>query len=279
MNKQYRVTASALNIRTGPGVNYGRTGTYYNGNLVTVTETKNGWARTAKGWVSMDYLAAVGGAAADNMTTRNLNVIAKLHPDAQAAAKAVLQEAGAAGLPVIYTDGIRTKAEQDDLYAQGRTKPGSIVTNVKYPNSAHNWGVAVDFCRNVKGKEYDNSDGFFNSVGAIGKKHGFTWGGDWTSFVDRPHLELKKFMPGSSTKTLVSQYGTPEAFQKTWGSASSGGSDASSSAPAAKPWYEAAQTWAKEKNIADGNRPTEPATRAEVWQMLKNYHNMTERNK
>ncbi len=39
------------------------------------------------------------------------------------------------------------------------------------------------------------------------------------------------------------------------------------------PWYAEAQTWAKDLGItADGTRPADPCTRAEVWQMLKNYH-------
>lgn len=36
-----------------------------------------------------------------------------------------------------------------------------------------------------------------------------------------------------------------------------------------EPWYAEAQAWAKENGIADGERPTEPATRAEVWTMLQ----------
>ena len=119
-------------------------------------------------------------------------------------------------MPVLITQTFRTKQEQDDIYAQGRTKPGSIVTNVKYPNSAHCWGVAFDFCRNVKGKEWDNSDKFFNKVGAIGKSLGLTWGGDWKGFVDLPHLEMSKYMPNSSTNALVSKYGTPDKFKETW---------------------------------------------------------------
>lgn len=34
------------------------------------------------------------------------------------------------------------------------------------------------------------------------------------------------------------------------------------------PWYNDAQYWVKENGISDGTRPTEPVTRAEVWQML-----------
>ena len=35
------------------------------------------------------------------------------------------------------------------------------------------------------------------------------------------------------------------------------------------PWYADAQAWAMEMGIADGARPTDPATRAEVWTMLQ----------
>ena len=35
------------------------------------------------------------------------------------------------------------------------------------------------------------------------------------------------------------------------------------------PWYADAQAWAMEMGIADGARPTDPATHAEVWTMLK----------
>lgn len=120
------------------------------------------------------------------------------------------------GLPVKITDTRRDQAEQDALYAQGRTTPGSIVTNAKYPTSAHNWGLAFDFCRNVPGKEYDDSDHFFKKVGILGKSIGLAWGGDWQSFVDKPHLEYAELLPSNSVATIRAKYGTPEVFMKTW---------------------------------------------------------------
>lgn len=36
-------------------------------------------------------------------------------------------------------------------------------------------------------------------------------------------------------------------------------------------WYTEAMNWAKNSGICDGTRPDEPATRAEVVQMLYNY--------
>lgn len=41
--------------------------------------------------------------------------------------------------------GFRTFYNQDQLYAQGRTLPGSIVTNAKGGESAHNYGCATDW--------------------------------------------------------------------------------------------------------------------------------------
>ena len=142
--------------------------------------------------------------------------IEKLHPELVPICHEFVRRCKAAGLNVLVTETLRTKAEQDAIYAQGRTKPGVIISNAPYPKSPHCWGVAFDFCRNVKGKEYDDSDGFFAACGAIGKALGLTWGGDWKSFRDKPHLELKKYMPGSSTRWLIQTYGTPEAFFKTW---------------------------------------------------------------
>ena len=41
--------------------------------------------------------------------------------------------------------------------------------------------------------------------------------------------------------------------------------------PEEKPWYADAQDWVKENSISDGDRPEDPATRAEVWTMLKRF--------
>ena len=50
------VTATELNIRTGPNTTYESVGKYVNGDSVTITETKDGWGKTDKGWISMNYV-------------------------------------------------------------------------------------------------------------------------------------------------------------------------------------------------------------------------------
>lgn len=214
--------------------------------------------------------------------------INKLHPDLIQICHEFVKQCKASGLNVLVTDTFRSRQEQTELYAQGRTKKGSIVTNCRYPDSPHNWGVAFDFCRNVRGREYDNSDHFFERCGAIGKKLGLTWGGDWKKFVDKPHLELTKFMPNSSCSWLKKTYGTPEKFIETWRE------DDMTEAEVKKIALEAIEEYISElskkpatweagvmqkakakknkagKSVMDGTRPKAFITRGEIAQVLDN---------
>lgn len=52
----------SLNVRTGPGTSYARSGSLYNGTVVLVLSTSNGWSQvlhsgTRTGWVSSQYLS------------------------------------------------------------------------------------------------------------------------------------------------------------------------------------------------------------------------------
>ena len=145
--------------------------------------------------------------------------IEHLHPELQPIARKFEADCKAAGLNVLITETFRTTAEQDALYAQGRTKPGNIVTNCRGSDyqSPHQWGVAFDFCKNIRGQEYDDKDGFFKKCGEVAKKLGLFWGGDFKSFVDKPHVEwASKFLPSNSTATLKRNHGTPDKFKATW---------------------------------------------------------------
>jgi len=141
-----------------------------------------------------------------------------LHPQTRKKAERLLSLCREAGLPVAITETLRTAAEQDNLYAQGRTKPGKVVTQARGHDfqSGHQWGVAFDFCRNVRGAEWDESDGFFARAGELGKSVGLRWGGDFRDFKDPSHFEDIDFMTTPSTKALKERYGTPEAFRESW---------------------------------------------------------------
>ena len=155
--------------------------------------------------------------------------VSKLHPRLQSAVAQLQNLCKKEGLSLGIGECLRTVAEQDALYAQGRTQPGSIVTNAPGSSysSQHQWGIAFDFFKNVSGHAYDDNS-FFSRVGAMGKSLGLGWGGDWTDFPDRPHLYLPDWV---DTPSLLKQrYGTFENFRATW---TGGEGDENSSAPAA----------------------------------------------
>lgn len=147
-----------------------------------------------------------------------------LHPRLQAKATELKRKCKAKGINILFSECVRTKAEQDALYAQGRTTAGNIVTNAKGNtySSQHQWGIAVDFYLDMDvdgdGKKSDdafnNSTKLFDKVGKIAKSIGLGWGGDWKSPVDKPHLYLPDW--GSTTKKLKSEYGTPDKFMTSW---------------------------------------------------------------
>ncbi|CAG0933335.1 Peptidoglycan L-alanyl-D-glutamate endopeptidase CwlK [Thermoflexales bacterium] len=114
--------------------------------------------------------------------------VAALHPSLQAKAQALIENAHKKGLNIFVFQGLRTIAEQDALYAQGRTTKGSIVTNAKGGESYHNYGVALDVV--FHGAEPWGEKHDWQALGAAGKEAGLEWGGDWAKFLDRPHFQL-----------------------------------------------------------------------------------------
>ncbi|ETT45202.1 L-alanyl-D-glutamate peptidase [Paenibacillus sp. FSL R7-269] len=122
-----------------------------------------------------------------------------LQPVVRQVAEALIEFAYAHGVPIVITQGLRTIPEQDGLYAQGRTKPGQIVTNAKGGYSYHNFGVAIDFALLLPGggvswdmKRDGDGDGIadWQEVVDAAKRLGWEWGGDWTSFKDYPHFQI-----------------------------------------------------------------------------------------
>ena len=150
--------------------------------------------------------------------------IKQLHPKLQEIIPKLIEKCEKQGISIKIGECLRTVKEQDELYAQGRTKPGSIVTNAKGSNysSMHQWGVAFDFYLDMDidkdGKKNDdafnNSKKTFQKVGTIGKNLGLEWGGDWRSIVDMPHFQLNNW--GSDAKTLKATYKTPKKFFASW---------------------------------------------------------------
>ncbi|MFI3244722.1 MAG: M15 family metallopeptidase [Akkermansia sp.] len=133
----------------------------------------------------------------DDRTEQNL---ATLIPAAQMLArKWFMQAAGLAvqeGLSIRLICGTRTYAEQDALY---RKRPR--VTKAKGGYSWHNFGLAWDFCV-FEDKQPIWEHNLYNTAGALARDiDGLEWGGDWKSFVDKPHIQLNRFSSTAAARS------------------------------------------------------------------------------
>lgn len=135
--------------------------------------------------------------------------ISLLRPDVAANCRLWLERCSAAGLKVLVTSTVRDSEYQAWLYEQGRSRPGTIVTNSPTPTfHSDKAGLAFDFCKNVKGQEYSDPE-FFRSAAALAKEMGFSWGGDWKSFPDLPHIQWDQGGLWTSAKILKGSYPEP----------------------------------------------------------------------
>jgi peptidoglycan L-alanyl-D-glutamate endopeptidase CwlK len=126
----------------------------------------------------------------DERTEKNL---ATLLPKAAAVARVFLQAVAeyleGTGVVAKVISGTRTYAEQNALYAQGRTAPGRIVTKARGGYSNHNFGVAFDIGLFHDGKYLDESP-IYRKLGPIGEAAGLEWGGRWAGMTDEPHYQI-----------------------------------------------------------------------------------------
>ena len=149
--------------------------------------------------------------------------VTQLHPTLQKKIKELKKLCADNGITIRITECMRTVSEQDALYAKGRTKPGSKVTNCqgKSYSSMHQWGIAFDYVIDQdtnKDGDVDINDLYcaklMNVVGRLGQSIGLEWGGSWKSIVDKPHFQLPDW--GSTPTKLKAKYGTPAKFIATW---------------------------------------------------------------
>ncbi len=132
-----------------------------------------------------------------------------LHPLLIKAIGNILLKMDKVSHPMMVTDTVRTVAQQQALYAQGRTKPGKIVTNcdgvkIRSNHQVHSdgFGHAADLCFVVDGKPSWDIKLPWKLYGAFAKIEGLGWGGSWTNtkLVDLPHIELLEPLPPTPSK-------------------------------------------------------------------------------
>ena len=134
-----------------------------------------------------DAIAAAAGAF-DARSENNLRTLALR---AQRPAREFLARVRAAGLHARIISGTRTYAMQDALYRQGRFgNPGPRVTNARGGQSNHNFGIAWDIGIFTAAGGYVTDGPPYDDAAAAGAAPELDWGGDWVSFVDKPHWQL-----------------------------------------------------------------------------------------
>ena len=122
--------------------------------------------------------------------SRSEKNILTLDSKIQPLARSLVHKAASVGITIKVISGLRTYDEQDALYAQGRTKPGKIITNARAGYSNHNFGIAFDIGI-FEGNKYLGESPKYKTVGVLGMDIGLEWGGSWKSIVDEPHFQLR----------------------------------------------------------------------------------------
>jgi peptidoglycan L-alanyl-D-glutamate endopeptidase CwlK len=121
-----------------------------------------------------------------------------LHPNLQPVCILFLKDCSAAGLDARLIFTYRTPAEQDAMYAQGRTMPGPKVTSLRGTQSKHCYTIAgkpaakaFDFGI-FEGGRYisDGKHPSYTKAGELGEFRGLVWGGRWKVPFDPSHLQL-----------------------------------------------------------------------------------------
>lgn len=118
----------------------------------------------------------------------NAAMLAEVAPTLQRRGTLFIEAAQADGVTVQIVQGLRTIAEQNALFAKGRTKPGKKVTNARGGQSLHNYGLALDFAPVVNGVvSWDEN--LYKPFGKWADIAGLEWGGRWKDFIDLPHVQ------------------------------------------------------------------------------------------
>jgi peptidoglycan L-alanyl-D-glutamate endopeptidase CwlK len=141
--------------------------------------------------------------------------LALVHPELS---RRIHQLADMVSFPFLVTQGLRTFAQQDALYAEGRTAPGRIVTEARGGYSMHNFGLAVDVAPTdgLGGIDWNGKDAKWEEILAKASSCGLAEGAAWRTFPDEPHLYPQE-VPASPTDAMRALF-VESGLQAVWDS-------------------------------------------------------------
>lgn len=236
------------------------------------------------------------------------NKCKQVHPEVYKLAVELIKRCWAEDVFIVFTDGLRTFEDQAAIYGKGRSSyiykgkeygnpKVKKVSNAKPGTSFHNYGLALDFVTcDGYGKNIDwNVGPKWRRAAAIAKELGFTWGGDWASFKDYPHIQydggltisqiqkgqFPKFKRVSSIniskgELTVSQYNELkqliEAQQKEINKLKA--EKANLRGPNVAESHAEHWNWAKEKGLFNGGDPAGVLTRQQAATVLYRFYEL-----
>lgn len=145
--------------------------------------------------------------ADDLVDERSAENIGTLLAEVRPLAIALIEKAKAHHIVIEVISGTRTYAQQDELYAIGRTRElhRHPVTNARGGYSNHNFGIAFDVGI-FEGEQYLGNSPLYKTVGTLGEELGLFWGGRWQNFYDGAHFQLRpKWSAGMSEKEMLAE--------------------------------------------------------------------------
>jgi hypothetical protein len=183
MPTTYEVTATALNLRAGPSTASSILAVLRRGQTcISRGDAAAGWLPVShlqqSGHVWAGHVRPVDGAqppltaptpagavitgslvALPSDPQTRLNDPRQLHPRFREALARLLARAAEENRPFRLFEAFRTPERQQWLYAQGRTRPGGIVTKAQPWQSFHQFGLGADLVLFVNGQWTWSSDG------------------------------------------------------------------------------------------------------------------------
>ncbi|KDE73925.1 endolysin [Fusobacterium necrophorum BFTR-2] len=138
-----------------------------------------------------------------NFSERSIKNLKGVHPNLIVFMKELIQ---VSPFDFKITSGMRTAKEQAELYKQGRSKPGAVITNAdgykycsNHQEKVDGYGYAVDVCilKYTEKGELDWNFKWYKELYDIAKKngllekYGIEWAGNWKNFREGAHFQIK----------------------------------------------------------------------------------------
>ncbi|WP_439546544.1 M15 family metallopeptidase [Sandarakinorhabdus sp.] len=200
----YRVTASLLHLRTSADRASNSLAIMKAGTIISGTADDSptpGWTRGRwngiEGYAASQFLERL--AALDpvpvtvgppvNVDRRDVDM-AKLHPIVRDSVAQLLRVLNDKAMPFRVFEAYRAPERQRHLHAQGRSRPGMIITRARAWESYHQYGLAADIVLFVEGKWSWDTSGARAAMWKELQVAAASLGLETLSF-ERPHVQLK----------------------------------------------------------------------------------------